>query len=299
MTIEFVRTPDEAFENLPGFPFAPNYLKDLQGYEGLRAHYVDEGPRNAKHTFLCLHGEPTWSYLYRKMMPVFLESGARVVAPDFFGFGRSDKPIDDAVYTFDFHRNYLKAIIEALELTNITLVCQDWGGILGLTLPVEYPELFSRMIVMNTALAVGEDVGEGFASWKAYVASNPDFDVVSLMKRSAPILSDAEAAAYGAPFPDRQSKAGVRRFPQLVMIEPGMDGTAISRKAAEFLKTSWNGECFMAVGAADPVLGLPMMQKLRAQIRGASELMVIEEGGHFLQEWGKPIAEAALDHFCD
>ena len=299
MTIEFVRTPDDAFDNLPGFPFDPNYLKDLQGYEGLRAHYVDEGPRNAKHTFLCLHGEPTWAYLYRKMIPVFLASGARVVAPDFFGFGRSDKPIEDAVYTFDFHRNYLKAIIEALDLTNITLVCQDWGGVLGLTLPVEYPDLFSRMIVMNTALAVGENLGEGFASWKAYVASNPDFDVVSLMKRSTPILTDAEAAAYGAPFPNSQSKAGARRFPQLVMTEPGMDGTAISQEAAQFLKTNWTGECFMAVGAADPVLGLPTMQKLRSQIPGASELMVIEEGGHFIQEWGKPIAEAALNYFGD
>ena len=296
---EAVRTPDERFRDLPEFPFVPRYLDDLPGYEGLRMHYVDEGPGDTDNLFLCLHGEPTWSYLYRKMIPGFLASGARVVAPDFFGFGRSDKPIDDAVYTFDFHRNYLKAIIEALELTNITLVCQDWGGILGLTLPVEYPELFSRMIVMNTALAVGKDFGEGFASWRAYVASNPDFDVVSLMKRSTRILTDAEAAAYGAPFPNRQSKADVRRFPQLVMIEPGMDGTAISQEAAQFLKTKWTGECFMSVGAADPVLGLRIMQKLRAQIRGASELMVIEEGGHFLQEWGKPIAEAALSYFGD
>jgi haloalkane dehalogenase len=299
MTVEFVRTPDEAFEHLHGYPFAPNYLKDLPGYEGLRGHYVDEGPRDVERTFLCLHGEPTWSYLYRKMIPVFLETGARVVAPDFLGFGRSDKPVDDAVYSFDFHRNYLKAFIETLDLNNITLVCQDWGGLLGLTLPMEYPERFSRMIVMNTTLAVGKGSSEGFAKWKAYVAANPDLDVVALMQRTTPVLSESEAAAYGAPFPNKESKAGVRRFPEMVMIEPGMDGIEISKQAADFLKNSWQGECFMAVGASDPVLGLPAMEKLHAGIFGASELMVIEEAGHFVQEWGDPVARAALEYFGD
>ncbi len=299
MNIDFVRTPDEAFSNLPGFPYRPAYLENLQGYEGLRAHYIDEGDPNAEHTFLCLHGEPTWSYLYRKMIPVFVESGARVVAPDFFGFGRSDKPVDDALYTFDFHRNYLKAVIETLELNNITLVCQDWGGLLGLTLPHEYPQLFSRMVVMNTTLATGKSPGEGFLQWKAYAATNPDLDVVSLMQRSTPVLSDAEAAAYGAPFPGQEYKAGVRRFPELVMIEPAMDGVEISKQAVEFFSNSWDGECFMAVGAADPVLGVPAMENLRNNIRGCSELMVIEDGGHFVQEWGEAIARAALEYFSD
>lgn len=297
MTIECVRTPDEAFENLPEFNYTPNYLEDLAGYEGLRAHYIDEGPKDAEHTFLCLHGEPSWSYLYRKMAPVFLGSGARVVAPDFFGFGRSDKPVDDAVYTFDFHRNYLKAFIERLDLKNITLVCQDWGGLLGLTLPVEYPDRFARMIVMNTTLAVGELPSEGFANWKAYVAVNPDLDVAALMGRGIGILSDAEAAAYGAPFPDEQSKAGVRRFPEMVMIEPGMEGIEISKKAQDFFRNGWMGKCFMACGAADPVLGVPVMQALKADIRGSSDLMIIDEAGHFAQEWGAPIAEAALAYF--
>ena len=299
MTVEFVRTPEEAFKDLPDFAFSPNYLENLAGYEGLRAHYIDEGPSDARHTFLCLQGKPTWAYLYRKMIPVFLESGARVVAPDFFGFGRSDKPVDDAVYTFDFHRNYLKAVIEILDLTNITLVCQDWGGLLGLTLPVDYPQRFTRMIVMNTTLAIGECPSEGFVKWKAYAAANPDLDVVGLMRRTTPILSEAESAAYGAPFPSEKFKAGVRRFPHLVMIEAGMDGIDISKKAANFFKNNWEGECFMAAGAADPVLGLAIMKKLNAGIRGSSELMVIEEGGHFLQEWGKPVAQAALEYFAD
>ena len=298
MTLECVRTPDSAFADLPGFPYAPHYVDDLPGYPGLRGHYVDEGPRDAAHTFLCLHGEPSWSYLYRKMIPVFTAAGGRVVAPDLLGFGRSDKPVDDAVYTFDFHRNYLKAFIERLDLRNITLVCQDWGGLLGLTLPHEYRDRFRRMIVMNTTLAVGKAPTQGFIDWRNYVASRPDLDVAGLMKRSSPILSDAEAAAYGVPFPDQRAKAGVRRFPQLVMTDPAMPGVEISRTARDYFRSEWDGPCFMALGAADPVLGGPVMQKLHADIRGAGPMMVIEEAGHFVQEWGEPIARAALDYFA-
>src|SRR5438477_11631810 len=132
--IPALRTPDERFAHLPGHPFEPHYAEDLPGYEGLRMHYVDEGPRDARHTFLCLHGQPTWSYLYRRMIPVFTEAGHRVVAPDFFGFGRSDKPTDEPVYTFTFHRESLLRLAERLGLEGVTLVCQDWGGLLGLTL---------------------------------------------------------------------------------------------------------------------------------------------------------------------
>ena len=134
---DVLKTPDERFLELSDFPYDPVYIDNLKGFEGLRMHYVDEGPQGADHIFLCLHGEPTWSYLYRKMIPIFTASGHRVVVPDFFGFGRSDKPVKEAVYTFDFHRNTLIAFIEHLDLNNITLVCQDWGGILGLTLPMD------------------------------------------------------------------------------------------------------------------------------------------------------------------
>ena len=295
--IECVRTPDTAFSHLPGFDYEPNYVDDLPGYEGMRAHYLDEGPKDAEHTFLCLHGEPTWSYLYRKMMPIFLASGARVIAPDFFGFGRSDKPVEDEVYTFNFHRDYLKALIERLDLKNVTLVCQDWGGLLGLTLPVEYPDRFTRMIVMNTTLAVGELPSEGFANWKAFAAANPDLDVGGLMMRGTPVLSLEEGAAYGAPFTDERSKAGVRRFPEMVMIEPGMEGIDHSLRARDFFQNGWIGKCFMAVGAQDPVLGPPVMSMLKADIRNASDLMIVEDAGHFTQEWGEDIARSALAYF--
>ena len=202
MTIEAVRTPDDRFIDLPGYDFAPNYIDTLPGYEGLRVHYLDEGPSDADRTFLCLHGQPTWSFLYRKMLPVFVESGARVICPDWLGFGRSDKPVQDELYTFHFHRNMMLEFVKALDLTNVTLVCQDWGGILGLTLPMDLPDRFSRLLVMNTAIAVGQSPGQGFEAWRAYNRTQPDMDIAALMKRGTPILDPAEAAAYAAPFPD-------------------------------------------------------------------------------------------------
>ncbi len=299
MPIESKRTPDARFADLPGFSFAPHYTDTLPGYEGLRVHYLDEGPTDASRTFLCLHGQPSWSYLYRKMIPVFAASGARVVAPDWLGFGRSDKPVDDAVYTFDFHRDMALAFVRQLDLTGITLVVQDWGGLIGLTLPMEMPERFERLIVMNTALATGQSPGPGFDAWKAFAASQPDMDVAALMKRGTSILTDAEAAAYGAPYPDISYKAGVRRFPEMVMVSPDMEGVDISKRAASWWSKEWGGESFMAIGGADPVLGPPVMNALRQQIRNCPEPLLVPEAGHFVQEWGEPIARAALAAFGD
>jgi pimeloyl-ACP methyl ester carboxylesterase len=298
--IEALRTADERFQNLPGYGFRPFYLDDLAGYEGLRLHYLDEMPvqRASKpQTFLCLHGEPTWAYLYRKMIPVFTAAGHRVVAPDFFGFGRSDKPVEDGVYTFGFHRTTLIRFIERLDLSNITLVVQDWGGLLGLTLPMEMPERFARLLVMNTTLATGESPGAGFDGWKAYAKANPDLDVAALMKRGTSVLSEAEAAAYAAPFPDVRFKAGVRRFPELVMVSPGMEGADLSRRAAAWWTNEWRGQTFMAVGMKDPVLGPSVMAALRKTIRGCPAPLEIAEGGHFVQEWGTEIAQAAVEAF--
>lgn len=292
-----LRTPDERFQSLPDWTYAPRYIDDLPGYQGLRMHYVDEGPKHGAPTFLCLHGEPSWAYLYRKMIPVFLAAGARVIAPDFFGFGRSDKPVDDAVYTFHFHRNALKALIERLDLNDITLVCQDWGGLLGLTLPMDYPERFTRLIVMNTSIGIGQAAGPGFDAWRDYVANTPGFDVGKLMKRSTPGMSEAEAAAYNAPFPDDSYKAGVRRFPALVQTRPDMEGVDTGLAALDFWRNRWAGESFMAIGMQDPVLGPPAMAWLQQQIRNCPPAMEIAEAGHFVQEHGEPIARAALARF--
>lgn len=293
MTLKSLRTPDDRFQNLPDFNFDPHYASDLPGYEGLRVHYLDEGPKDAAQTFLCLHGQPSWSYLYRKMLPVFVSQGARVICPDWLGFGRSDKPVDQDTYTFHFHRDMMIALIKHLDLSNITLACQDWGGILGLTLPMDMPKRFSRLLVMNTAIPVGQSPGKGFEDWRAYSRSQPDLDIAGLMKRSSPILSDSEAAAYAAPFPDMSYKAGVRQFPELVMTRPEMAGVQTSKRAAAWWSSEWSGKSFMAIGANDPVLGVPAMQALRKVIRGCPEPMLVEDGGHFVQEWGAAIAAAA------
>ena len=295
--MQMLRTEDARFADLPGYGFAPHYRDDLPGLAPLRIHYLDEGPRDAAVTFLCLHGQPTWSYLYRKMIPIFAGAGHRVVAPDLIGFGRSDKPVDEAVYSFDFHRQMLLAFVMTLDLTNIVLVCQDWGGILGLTLPPALPDRFSRLLVMNSTIPVGEPVSEGFDRWRAFNRSRPDLDIAALMQRSQPGLSAAEAAAYGAPFPDARHKAGVRRFPELVMTAPDMPGVATARAAARWWHDEWRGPTFMAVGMSDPVLGPDVMARLRGIIHGCPPPLEIADGGHFVQEKGDIIARAALTAF--
>jgi len=296
--IPYLRTPDDRFHNLPGFDFPPHYLEGLHGFEGLRLHTLDVNPQGAaKGTFLCLHGEPSWSYLYRHMIPHFAGAGYRVVAPDLFGFGRSDKPTDDAAYSFSFHRNTLMRVIERLDLRNITLVVQDWGGLLGLTIPMEMPEWFSRLLVMNTTLARGQSPGPGFDAWKAYAKANPDLPVGALMKRSTAHLTAGEVAAYDAPFPDIRYKAGARRFPELVMVAPHMEGADVSLRAAQWWSQSWKGQSFMAVGMQDPVLGPTVMAELRSLIRGCPAPLEIPDGGHFVQEWGDSIAREALKAF--
>ena len=293
-----LRTPDERFRDLPDFQYIPVYIDGLKGFEGLRMHYVNEGPQNADNIFLCLHGEPTWSYLYRKMIPIFTAAGHRVVAPDFFGFGRSDKPVDETIYTFDFHRNALMALIEHLDLNNITLVCQDWGGFLGLTLPMAMPERFSRLLIMNTTLGTGDvQLSQGFLDWRAWVRKNPDLSAARLLKQTCPHLSERECAAYDAPFPDTHYKAGVRRFPELVPDRLDVPGAELSRKAREWLRNKWNGPVFMAIGMKDPVLGPPVMQVLRNDIRNCPEPYQHIEAGHFVQEWGEEVARETLAAF--
>lgn len=295
--MKILRTPEERFATLPGFGHEPRYLSDLRGYAGLRMHYVDEGPRDAD-VFLCLHGEPTWSFLYRRMIPVFTGAGFRAVVPDLFGFGRSDKPADDGVYTFDFHRQALRAFIEALDLNNVTLVCQDWGGLLGLTLPMEMPQRFTRLLVMNTALGTGETpLSPGFLAWHKWAAEHPDMEVGKLLGRACGHLAAAECAAYDAPFPDARFKSGVRRFPQLVPDRPDAPGAEISRAARDWWSKQWKGASFMAIGMQDPVLGAPVMQDLRRHIRGCPAPIEIAEAGHFTPEWGERIAANALVHF--
>ena len=290
--MQALRTPDERFAGLPGWPYAPQYSE----HAGLRVHHIDTGPRDAPVTALCLHGNPSWGYLYRHMIPVFAGAGLRVVVPDLIGFGRSDKPVAESDHRFDLHREMLLGFIEKLGLQNILLVCQDWGGIFGLTLPMAMPERFTRLLVMNTALATGT-LTDGFRQWRTYSNSQPDLAVGKLLRRGRPEMPAEEAAAYDAPFPDASYKAALRAFPNLVPDGDDAPGAALGLEAGTFWRERWTGDSFMAIGMQDPVLGPPAMQALREQIRGCPPPLEVPEGGHFVQEWGAPIARAALAHF--
>ncbi|MDE2452410.1 MAG: alpha/beta fold hydrolase [Burkholderiales bacterium] len=290
--VKVLRTPDERFAALPGWGWAPRYID----HDGLRVHYVDEGPRAADVTALCLHGNPSWGYLYRHMLPVFTAAGLRVVVPDLVGFGRSDKLDDPAWHRFEWHRNQLLAFIDTLELKNILLVCQDWGGLFGLTLPMARPARFTRLLAMNTTLATGE-VSVGFRQWRAYSNSQPDLQVGRLLRRGRREMSEAEAAGYDAPFPDAGYKAALRAFPDLVPDGADAPGAAVSRAAIDFWRERWQGASFMALGMQDPVLGPETMRALHAGLRGCPPPLEVAEAGHFLPEWGAPIAAAALKHF--
>ncbi|MEM6887462.1 MAG: haloalkane dehalogenase [Pseudomonadota bacterium] len=295
-----VRTPDACFEDLPDFPWSPAYLDDLAGYEGLRMARIDEGATDAERVFLCLHGQPSWSFLYRHMIPEFLHTGARVIAPDLFGFGRSDKPVDDQTYTFSFHRSSLIALLEALDLRNITLVVQDWGGLLGLTLPPDMPERFERLLVMNTVLGLGAGSNAGFDAWRDFHRDHPDYDVATLFQRYVPGMSDATAAAYAAPFPDARYRAGTRRFPFLVMTEPDMEGVEVSRRAAAWWGAEWQGEAFMAIGEKDQMIPPSLMKKMHGILGIQHPPLMIPEAGHFIQEThGATVARAALASWID
>ena len=293
---EALRTADERFAALPGYTHAPRYFDDLPGCDGLRVHYIDEGAASAPVTALCLHGNPSWSYLYRHMIPVFTGAGLRVVAPDLIGFGRSDKPVDAAWHSFERHRDMLLSFVERLDLRNVMLVCQDWGGLLGLTLPHAMPGRFTRLLAMNTGLGTGQ-VTEGFRQWRTYSNGQADLPVGKLIARGKPDMSAGEIAAYDAPFRDARHKAAVRAFPNLVPDGDDAPGAAISRIAAEFWRERWSGGSFMAIGMKDPVLGEAPMRALQKAIRGCPAPMEVAEGGHFVQEWGAPIAAAALVHF--
>jgi pimeloyl-ACP methyl ester carboxylesterase len=294
-TIAFHRTDETRFQTLPGYPWAPRYLSALPSLGGLRIHYLDEGPRDAPVTWLCLHGNPTWSYVYRRMIPVFVAAGHRVVAPDLPGFGRSDKPIDEAQHRFGWHRQVLLEFVSHLDLQCVQLVVQDWGGLLGLTIPMADPVRYQGLLVMNTWLATAEQaLPEGFRQWRAMCRSRPDFGIGRLLARGNPHLSADECVAYDAPFPDQRFRAATRAFPERVPEHPDDDGVAVSREAARFWAHDWAGWSMMAVGTQDPVFTTAVMETLRLGIRGCSPPMRVEQGGHFVQEHGGPIALEAI-----
>jgi tRNA(adenine34) deaminase len=304
-----LRPPDDWFVDVPDYPWAAHYVSNLPSLNGLRLHYLDEGLREIPNevqdasnrhqlTYLCLHGNPAWSYLYRKMIPTFTAHGHRVVAPDLIGFGKSDKFKKANQHSFEFHRQVLLDFIEHLDLKRIVLVVQDWGGILGLTLPMDMPHRFAGLLVMNTALATGtQPLSKGFLSWREWCQANPDFDVAKLFARGNKHMSEAETQAYNSPFKDRGHRAALHAFPPMVPEFESSPGAEISRQALHFWREQWQGQTMMAIGLQDPVLGEPVMRELQQNIKGCPPPILLSQAGHFVQEHGQSIAESAVQYF--
>ena len=275
--MDYFRTPDDRFADLPEFAFEPHYVD----VGGLRMHYLDEGSGSP---VVCFHGEPSWCYLYRKMIPPLVAGGLRVICPDLAGFGRSDKPTDRGWYSYDRHLEQVSGVLEGLDLADATIVVQDWGGPIGLRWAVENADRVARLVVMNTGLFTGR-VSKGFLAWRDFAEKNPDLPVgMVLQSATSTDLSDDIVAAYEAPFPTPESKAGAAQFPLLVPTEQGAPGAAEMLVVIEQLRR-WQKPALVAFSDQDPVFPYPAAgEEFTAMIPGAGEQVRIEGASHFLQE---------------
>ncbi len=293
--MQILRTPDDRFAGLPDYSFEPHYVEvDSGDGDRLRMHYVDDGPSDGE-TVLLLHGEPSWSFLYRSMIPVLAKAGLRAVALDLVGFGRSDKPASRSDYTYQKHVDWTWAAIEAIGLEEMTLVCQDWGGLIGLRLVGEHPARFARVVAANTFLPTGDrHPGESFLAWQRYSQGTPDFEAGHIVNGGClTALSDAVVAGYDAPFPNDLFKAGARQFPMLVPTSPDDPAAPANRSAWESLRR-FDRPFLCAFSDSDPITG-GADKVLRAEIPGAAPFdpVTINSAGHFLQEdKGQDLAEA-------
>ncbi|MBM9501097.1 haloalkane dehalogenase [Leptospira sp. 201903071] len=288
--MEILRTPDSAFENLPDYTFQPNYIQ----IQNMRMHYVDEGKKDSLETLLLLHGEPSWSYLYRKMIPSLVEAGYRVIAPDLIGFGKSDKPDDPDFFSYQSHMDWLKEFFFALDLKNVTLFCQDWGGLLGLRLAAENQERFSRIVAANTFLPTGDiPPKEDFLKWRQFSQNVKRLSIGTIVKNGCVSdLSKEVVAAYDAPYPEEKFKAAARKFPALVPISPEDPASEPNRKAWEVLKT-WKKPFLVAFSDSDPITkGADIFFRRLIPGTKGQKHVTIANAGHFLQEdKGEELAE--------
>ncbi|WP_328188204.1 haloalkane dehalogenase [Marinobacter sp. OP 3.4] len=292
-----LRTPDSRFQNLAGFDYQPHYLNvdDFEGGE-LRMHYLDEGPRDGP-IVLLMHGEPSWCYLYRRMIPIITAAGYRIIAPDLIGFGRSDKPADRKDYTYARHMGWMQSFLDQLDLRAIHLVCQDWGGLLGLRLVAENPDRFASVVAANTFLPTGDrDPGPAFEKWRRFSQETPEFHIAGVIKGGTVTpLSQDVIDAYNAPFPDETYKEGARQFPMLVPATPDDPAAEPNRQAWKVLN-QWRKPFLTAFSDSDPVTrgADRYFQKAIPGAQGQDHV-TIKQGGHFLQEdQGETLAEVVV-----
>ena len=297
--MEILRTPEDRFANLPDYPFHPHYLtiKDRQDDVAIRIHCIDEGD-SASQSVLMLHGEPSWSFLYRKMVTPFVQTGYRVVAPDLPGFGKSDKPAKRTDYTYARHVGWLQDWLRAMDLNNIVLICQDWGGLIGMRLVADEPHRFARVVTTNTMLPTGDHgPGDAFLQWQKFSQEVPVFPAGQIVSRgTVSDLSDAVIAAYDAPFPEESYKEAARQFPLLVPIVPDDPESQANRDAWKVLM-GFEKPWLCAFSDSDPVTagGAPVIQKLIPGCQGQPHT-TLQDGGHFIQEdCGEELSRVVLE----
>jgi len=281
-----LRTPDARFENLPGYPFEPHYV-DIEDSDlgTMRVHYVDEGPRNGR-VVIMMHGEPSWSYLYRKMIRQVAAAGHRVLAPDLIGFGSSDKPSETSNYSYTRHVNWMDQWFEAMDVSRAVLFCQDWGGLIGLRLVAAHPDRFAGVVAANTFLSTGEGKpSDAFLAWKQFSQTVPEFPTGGIIRGgTVKDLGDGVEEAYNAPYPDESHKAGARIFPALVPVSPDMDGVAENKQAWKVL-SKYDKPFLTCFSDQDPVTG-GLDKQFHKRIPGCAGQphTTLKGGGHFLQE---------------
>jgi haloalkane dehalogenase len=288
---EIFRTPDERFADLPQYDFTPHYVE----LDGLRLHFVDEGPRDGA-PIVCFHGEPTWAYLYRKMVPPLVAAGFRVICPDYAGFGRSDKPTDRRWYSYDRHVQLVSALLDRLDLHDATAVVQDWGGPIGLRWAVEHDDRVAALVILNTGIFTGR-VSKGFLAWRAFAERNPDLPIGFVLQGATKTdLPPEVIAAYEAPFPTPESKAGAAQFPLLVPTDDDAPGAEEMRAVSDAL-SHWEKPALVAFSDSDPVFPHPKSgQVFCDRMPGARPQVTIAGAAHFLQEdKGEQIARAIID----
>jgi haloalkane dehalogenase len=292
VTWDLIRKDPGTFADLPGYAFDHHFI-DI---DGINVHYLDEGDGPA---VVLFHGDPTWSFLYRKIIPPLVAAGYRAIAPDYPGFGMSDTPVDPAFYTYDQHVAVMAALVEKLDVSGACAVVQDWGGPIGLRLAVDHPDRFSRIVVMNTALPSGAPPSAAFVQWRSFVEANPDLPIGMIMQRSAVTpWPDDVVAAYEAPFPDAAAKVGAHRFPLIVPIAPHDPGLETMLRVRRQLD-SWSNPALILFGTADPMFPVKVGERWLERIPGADRLVLVDGAGHFLQEDQGEAVGAHIVEFLD
>lgn len=290
------RTAEHYFTNLEDWDYRPNYTSSLKGYEGLRLHYLDEGKKDAHRTIICLHGYKSWGYAFRKAIPYFLKQNFRVIVPDLYGFGRSDKPANEVEFSFEYHRNSIIQLIEELKLDEVYLAGFDLGGWIAATLPLHFQDRIKGLMLGNTSIYSSKNkIWPGFHLWKCIQNTKKNPNVIDCFFENDACLTDAQLAGFKAPFPDFRYKAGLRSLPNLIPECSDAAAAKISSASLEYLRTDWSGSCVCIAGLKDPIFGTRTMQPIKSAIRGSQPLIKLDNAGLFVFEHVDDFLPSAIE----